>query len=238
MPKSTLALKRVAPLNCRTLAATRVGEVLIEDNLMSLAQSMERLNLDVIMVTETKRRKSNFDFSYGNNRTISCFFGSFKKVGGVGFLVNSALTKLICFSSFISIRLGRIDFMLDGVRIAMIVGYAPILKDKGTDEFYNDLIKLLLLKPFDDVLIGGDFNARLANKYTRDISSTNFSPIQNTNGDALLEFATANNLSILLFPRRSVVGGPGTRLAGLLMKMRLTIWLSLIIFLLQKEPGL
>uniref|UniRef100_A0AC35UH18 Endo/exonuclease/phosphatase domain-containing protein n=1 Tax=Rhabditophanes sp. KR3021 TaxID=114890 RepID=A0AC35UH18_9BILA len=94
MPKSSLALKRVATINCRTLAATKIGREYIEDKLMSLTKTMQRLKVDVIFVTETKRNESNFQLNYDDKLHISCFFGPFIKVGGVGFLIQPYQTHL------------------------------------------------------------------------------------------------------------------------------------------------
>uniref|UniRef100_A0AC35TKN8 Endo/exonuclease/phosphatase domain-containing protein n=1 Tax=Rhabditophanes sp. KR3021 TaxID=114890 RepID=A0AC35TKN8_9BILA len=165
---------------------------------------MDRLNIDVLMVTETKREAENFTFNHEDKKIITCFFGPFKKIGGVGFLISELLSKDICYSHLVDIRLGRIDLMIGGQRIALIVGYAPTLKGDGTDEFFEALGKLLDIKPFDEVIIGGDFNARLADTCKKRKSSNNFSPVTNANGDALAGFALDYKLSILnsAFPKK------------------------------------
>uniref|UniRef100_A0AC35U7I9 Endo/exonuclease/phosphatase domain-containing protein n=1 Tax=Rhabditophanes sp. KR3021 TaxID=114890 RepID=A0AC35U7I9_9BILA len=111
--------------------------------------------------------------------------GDFIKIDGVGFLIAAHLKPLVDFSQFVAFRLGRLDLNLGGIIVALVVVCAPILNSDDSEEFYEELDKLLGLKSCDELITGGDFNARLAAKHKRRTTTDTFSPAQNENGDAL-----------------------------------------------------
>uniref|UniRef100_A0AC35TSP8 Endo/exonuclease/phosphatase domain-containing protein n=1 Tax=Rhabditophanes sp. KR3021 TaxID=114890 RepID=A0AC35TSP8_9BILA len=184
-------LNKIGTYNARTLGN--------DDSLLILARQMAENSIDILMITETKRREETFIHA----GSYTCYFGTFDKIGGVGFMINNDIAKSVLNVTFNGIRLGRIDLLLDGKRVAIVAAYSPTNDAKYQSEvlkFYANLESLCKSTSSDKLFIGGDFNGRIpvsrkkrgaVDSFTLDDGSTN------RNGDLLMQFTETNNLIIL-----------------------------------------
>uniref|UniRef100_A0AC35TSG5 Endo/exonuclease/phosphatase domain-containing protein n=1 Tax=Rhabditophanes sp. KR3021 TaxID=114890 RepID=A0AC35TSG5_9BILA len=159
---------------------------------------MDRLKIDVLFVCETKRKELTCELAFEssgtesnewNQKSVTCFFGNFDKIGGTGYMIADHLKSYVVFSKFVGARLGRLDFDIGGIIVACIIVYAPTLQSTETllDEFYNNLDDLCKERRYDKLIIGGDYNSRIASSYKKKKSRLTFAEESNANGDLMAE---------------------------------------------------
>lgn len=147
-----------------TLGLWNVRSLKPDTTVLSINESMSRLGLDILFLTETHISEVK-----EQNGRDSTFFNSGPKLGlpevqGVGFLVsNKKLIGDYTFTGY-SPRVARLCIPTNKSPLNFIVCYAPTEAngtDDEMDEFYRDFEKAIADKKGDHLIIGGDFNCRI-----------------------------------------------------------------------------
>jgi len=187
-----------------------VRSLLSAGKLANVIQEMERLNINVLGLSETKWPGTKTFES--NNHIIFCSGGEDNKPQTYGtaiiipkYLKNSVL-NFIPFSE----RMAMIQLAGDKVNFNIIQVYAPTASksDQEIEDFYSQLKQLgTSTKKHDINIVMGDFNAKVGKGKVADIIGDYGLGTRNERGDRLLQFCTEENFSIMntwfkLPPRR------------------------------------
>lgn len=197
--KPTETRKRTFFLNIGTYNARTLS---MDHKIDFLIQELDKVNLDVIALTETKRMKPlNVQWKDGTQ----VFFGAAIKkknatVGGVGFLIKPRFVKNIISCDIISSRLGILTLRINNdTNMKIICCYAPTstADDSEIEEFYTS-IEPLLQQRTTYTFICGDFNAKLGKGEDGEKYIGKFGLHQrNERGHKLAEFAEAEQLYVM-----------------------------------------
>uniref|UniRef100_A0AC35TTD4 Endo/exonuclease/phosphatase domain-containing protein n=1 Tax=Rhabditophanes sp. KR3021 TaxID=114890 RepID=A0AC35TTD4_9BILA len=184
-------IRKIGGLNARSLGN--------DDTLLLLARQVSDLDIDVLSITETKRMQETY--SYAGSHVG--YFGDFDKIGGIGFLIKCEPSKYVTDVRFVGIRLGRIDFVVDGIKTTVVCAYSPTNDDKYHKDvitFYRDLEALINSKVYDKLFICNDFNGHIPVSTRHRGAVNSFTPddgTSNRNGELLTQFAESYDLRIL-----------------------------------------
>lgn len=161
---------------------------------------IKRHKLDICALSETKKKgKGNSKY----DTYILIYSGKDKNeraASGVGILIHEKFEDRICNTKYINDRLLQITMELQQSRQTHIISiYAPdINKPKAEiDIFYQDLQTALDDIPKEDeIMILGDFNARIGDEVIPGIKNRFNEETINTNGELMLQLCTQNELRI------------------------------------------
>ncbi|VDO79209.1 unnamed protein product [Heligmosomoides polygyrus] len=141
----------VCTYNCRSIAS--------EQDLRTLLCGSRNIKYDVIALQETKGRTETIRKTDHNELLIIGAKVDRKNIGGVGFLVNSAVHHLVDSHKIISPRIAvlRLETKDQGA-ISIINGYAPT-SDEEKEEFYKLFERTVNDEKSYYKVVVGDFNA-------------------------------------------------------------------------------
>ena len=189
--------------NVRTLL-DRIGSNRPERRTALVARELQRYNLDVVALAETRFHEEGQLEEVGAGYT---FFWkgrdeNLPRESGVGFAIKSELVKSLDeLPTGVSDRIMHLRFPIDINRFATIISaYAPTLvaSDDDIGRFYSDLRAVLRRVPKDDKLIlMGDLNARVGSDHeTWSALGRHGIGNMNSNGLQLLTVCSEFNLVI------------------------------------------
>lgn len=181
----------------------------IANKYVEIEEEISKQNIDIIALSETKKK------GQGNEKLkkyIHLWSGVEKHErakAGVSLLVKADLEKFIKEYSFISERIVTITLNLFGTETIVIGIYAP--NDDATqqikDQFYWCLSQELnRIKGHQDIIIAGDFNARVGSREQDEVVGKYGENTINGSGEHLIEFCNQFNLKILNshFPHKHI----------------------------------
>ncbi|XP_047494975.1 uncharacterized protein LOC125043065 [Penaeus chinensis] len=162
---------------------------------------LSRLDVDIVALQETRLaeaaslREKDYTFYWHGKPKDE------RREHGVGFAVKNSLLKMIEPPTNGSERILTMRLNTTTCPVTLISVYAPTLMASSDtkDEFYENLCATLLkVPPKDQVILLGDFNARVGSDYEAwpsCLGKLNFGKV-NENGQRLLEFCTRLNLCV------------------------------------------
>ena len=142
-------------------------EGLTEVKLHEIQQYMERNNILICGIQETRRGKSDYYYDNGHLVVLSGRNDSEKEWAGVGFVVASKLAKHVVGFCQISSRVLSLRLRMTGGIVAFICVYAPHnLKDMNEKlAFYEDLDGCYKSTSTNGPkIVLGDFNAKIGQR--------------------------------------------------------------------------
>ncbi|XP_047471495.1 craniofacial development protein 2-like [Penaeus chinensis] len=160
-----------------------------------------RLDVDIVALQETRLaeaaslREKDYTFYWHGKPKDE------RREHGVGFAVKNSLLKMIEPPTNGSERIFTMRLNTTTCPVTLISVYAPTLMASSDtkDEFYENLCATLLkVPPKDQVILLGDFNARVGSDYEAwpsCLGKLNVGKV-NENGQRLLEFCTRLNLCV------------------------------------------
>uniref|UniRef100_A0A0N5BG91 Endo/exonuclease/phosphatase domain-containing protein n=1 Tax=Strongyloides papillosus TaxID=174720 RepID=A0A0N5BG91_STREA len=198
-PDLKAALKNIQPptnkncslkigfLNCRSLKSN--------DTLWFLDKESSNFDLDILGVSEVRRKEAFSSILPSNNIFICGNPLDNLSNGGIGFWINKKFKDEI-----IKYKLLKRCGLLVLNSLSILVCYAPT-SNYSIEEislFYQDLSTLLSECKNGPTIVGGDFNASLGNDFPIDkyIGPYTYEIVTNPSGLLLREFAIANKLRI------------------------------------------
>ncbi|XP_047490815.1 uncharacterized protein LOC125040304 [Penaeus chinensis] len=162
---------------------------------------LSRLDVDIVALQETRLaeaaslREKDYTFYWHGKPKDE------RREHGVGFAVKNSLLKMIEPPTNSSERILTMRLNTTTCPVTLISVYAPTLMASSDtkDEFYENLCATLLkVTPKDQVILLGDFNARVGSDYEAwpsCLGKLNVGKV-NENGQRLLEFCTRLNLCV------------------------------------------
>uniref|UniRef100_A0A8D8TI87 Craniofacial development protein 2 n=1 Tax=Cacopsylla melanoneura TaxID=428564 RepID=A0A8D8TI87_9HEMI len=155
----------------------------------NLILEMERLNMDIVGISEIKLRDQR-DYWQNNHRII--YSGDEKGVAGVGIVLNKEWGKRVKSIVLLNSRIIMIKlFLNDKEDVAVIQTYFPTSAhpDDEIEEMYDQLDEVLeLIDKKDSLVILGDWNAAVGNTKEVNVSGNNGYGRRNRRGQRLIDF--------------------------------------------------
>ena len=193
---------RLATWNVRTLNDSP-GNVRLERSTALVARELQRYNIDIAALTETRlpdsgtltERSAGYTFYWQGKPSTE------KRESGVGFAIKSDI-KLTEFPIGHSDRIMTLRLSIGKNRyLHLISAYAPTMQHTETTKnaFYEELSDILhTIHACDKTIIMGDFNARVGRDYSTWVSVLGKHGIgnANSNGNLLRSFCSEHKLRI------------------------------------------
>uniref|UniRef100_A0A1W7RAL1 Endonuclease-reverse transcriptase n=1 Tax=Hadrurus spadix TaxID=141984 RepID=A0A1W7RAL1_9SCOR len=184
---------RIGTWNVRGLNAT--------GKMANVIQEMERLNVDIMGISETFWKESNdFQTSLPNKNTyivINCGEGNHRK--GVAFILNKEIAKSTKDVMKISDRIIAIRIAARPKDLLILQVYTPTENhdNNETQDFYSKLEKTLKMTKYQDIpILMGNFNAKVGANREGDTVGPFGLGNRNHNGQHLVDFCISNQLTI------------------------------------------
>uniref|UniRef100_A0A8D2L819 Endonuclease/exonuclease/phosphatase domain-containing protein n=1 Tax=Varanus komodoensis TaxID=61221 RepID=A0A8D2L819_VARKO len=160
-------------------------------------QEMTRLNIDILGISELKWTGMG-EFNSDDHQVHYCRQESLRR-NGVAFIVNKRVGKAVLGYNLQNDRM--ISFRIQGkpFNITVVQVYAPATgaEEAEVDRFYEGLQHLLELTPKnDDLIIMGDWNAKVGSQKITRITGNFGLVVQNEAGHRLVEFCQENTMVI------------------------------------------
>ena len=194
------------------VATWNVCGISSEDRKLLVAKDIDRYNLDIIALQETKTREFA-QITLPGHHHLYLFDQKQDWHGGLGFVINKRFTDCIMSYHQISDRVAYIDTKLKPTDnssapcyIRFINCYSPtnpksVQNPQVADKFYDQLEKASDVPARYEVWFLGDFNAKLGKRSWNDEENGLSSHIgkygvgrRNENGDRLLQFLVSHTL--------------------------------------------
>ena len=179
---------------------------------LELAEEIEKFNVDILAITETKKKGQGVE-NIGPNHVL-IFSGvdvRERARAGVGLLVHKKLENLIENWNFISPRLLEVNIKPKDREIKLLIAYGPNedANKEEKDKFESNLqIAAENLKPKQELMILGDLNARVGNNAETacGVIGREGETITSPNGERLIDFCLKNNMKIAntFFPHKDI----------------------------------
>ena len=170
-----------------------------EGKLEELTHELDKYRWTVVVLSEVRRKGVN-EIQTTEGHKLYYIGNDNKHINGVGFLINSEVTRMImCFTPINDI-IAIIRLHATPFNISIIQVYAPTTyhTDEETEIFYNDLQNSISKKYI--MVIQGDMNANISKDAHKNWGSTSgifCNSVTNERGYRLLEFAQTNELKIV-----------------------------------------
>ena len=189
--------------NCLKIGTWNVRGLNQPGKLAGVIQEIEELGLEGLGIAETFwKGEGEFTTSIptSENRFTVIFSGGDKTLKGVGFIMQERLAKRISFYDLISERILCIKLFGKQHDVLIFQVYAPT-EDSDEEEkevFYESLSGAIKKhkKFMDQLVIMGDFNAKVGYGVYKKIVGEFAIGERNKNGDSLIEFCDANDLFV------------------------------------------
>lgn len=163
-----------------------------------LIRELNNQNIDIVVLTETKKKlKGTKDI--GNYILIYSGVPQDRRAcSGVAILINNKWRSKIISYKYVNERIVTVRLKIDRNYLNIVGVYAPEEgKIEDTTIFYDKLQQELNgIKNTENIIIGGDLNARVGNLPIPGIIGTFGENVINRNGEELRQFATYNRLKI------------------------------------------
>src|SRR5574337_952793 len=158
---------------------------------------MARVNVNILGISELKWTGMG-EFNSDDHYTYYCGQESLRK-NGVAIKVNKRVRNAVLGCNLKNDRMISVCFQGKPFNITVMQVYAPTSKaeEAEVEQFYEDLQDLLELTPKKDVLfIIGDWNAKVRNQETPELTGKFVLGIRNEAGQRLIEFCQESALVI------------------------------------------
>ncbi|XP_055384192.1 uncharacterized protein LOC129613898 [Condylostylus longicornis] len=156
--------------------------------------------IDICALSETKKKGKG---STKYNNFVLVYSGKDKTErasSGVGLLIHEKFEKSISHIEYTNDRILLVTLNLQQhIKTHIISIYAPDISKTKTekDAFYTELQKVIdKIPPRDEIILLGDFNARVGNDAVRGIKQRFNESEMNDNGERLTQFCAQNELRI------------------------------------------
>ena len=162
-----------------------------------LKQEMERVNVDILGISELKRTGKG-EFNSDDFYIYYCGQESLRR-NGAAIIVNKRVQNAVLGCNLNNNRMISVRFQGKPFNIMVIQVYAPTsnAEQAEVEQFYENLQDLLELTPKKDVLfIIGDWNAKVGSQETPGVRGKFGLGIWNEAGQRLIEFCQENALVI------------------------------------------
>ena len=182
------------------IASLNVGTM--KKKSMEIVETMERRSIDICCLQETRWRGGSARMLKGKEAKYKFHWcGNDKGVGGVGILTSEKWVSSIFEVKRPSDRIIHVRLSLGEAIVSIISVYAPQAgrNESEKDDFYDDLLSVVTSIPSQEVMfICGDFNGHIGEKADgyEGIHGGHGFATRNTEGERILEFASANNLVV------------------------------------------
>lgn len=174
-----------------------------------IANALTNYKLDLIALQEIRWEGSG----YIQKPEFTIYYSGATKQGlyGTGFIVSKTFDKCVLGFQEISERLCKLRVKGRLYNTTYICAYSPIedASDEDKEQFYEELQKACYSVPrYDELIVLGDFNAKVGREdtYAGVIGKQSPHDITNGNGEMMCYFAAANDLFITgtKFPHKDI----------------------------------
>nr|CAH7736536.1 unnamed protein product [Callosobruchus chinensis] len=165
-----------------------------------LVQEFEKMNLDILAITETKKKgKGIRELEGGHIMIYSGVPMENRAAEGVGFIIRKNLLQQLVKYDYVSERILRIEMRLEEEKeTTLVVAYGPNEDERvqQKEEFWEKLSETV-----EDsrhrVVVLGDFNSRVGKSHnTGDVIGHHGEDHRNSNGTRLIDFCVENNFIV------------------------------------------
>nr|CAH7747709.1 unnamed protein product [Callosobruchus chinensis] len=165
-----------------------------------LVQEFEKMNLDILAITETKKKgKGIRELEGGHIMIYSGVPMENRAAEGVGFIIRKNLLQQLVKYDYVSERILRIEMRLEEEKeTTLVVAYGPNEDERvqQKEEFWEQLSETV-----EDsrhrVIVLGDFNSRVGKSHnTGDVIGHHGEDHRNSNGTRLIDFCVENNFIV------------------------------------------
>lgn len=165
---------------------------------IELTKIFEKMNINLAVITETKKKLKGSKYVENYAMFYSGVDQRERAAKGVSIFIDRKWESRIKEVQYINERIIMMKLKHDRGYLIAIGVYAPEEGKKDeTEEFYEILQNLLdKYNSKYEVLLVGDFNARVGNQNIPNIVGTHGEKTKNSNGEKLREFAAFNELCI------------------------------------------
>ena len=170
---------------------------------------LERLNVDIVELTETKRKGNGIEEEKNHIQIYSGISKDQRARFGVSLLIKKKYKKYIKEWQYIDERLLQVQMRLNGNDVNIVGVYAPNddADEKQKEDFYNKL-RLITDNIISRKEIGiiGDLNARTGSKRNDAAVGPHGELVANDNGGRVIEYCEQYGLRIMngFFQHRNV----------------------------------
>lgn len=162
-------------------------------------KTITNANMDVIVITETKRKGNGVE-EVGDYINIFSGVPKSERAGkGVSIFLRKSYKKTITSYEIINERIATVNMNVLGRKITVIGAYAPTNDDTQTskDQFFDRLQDEIYKMGNDrEIILLGDLNARTGNTTNSKIVGKYGEEVVNDNGERLINLCEANSLKI------------------------------------------
>ena len=167
---------------------------------IELVNEVKKYKIDILGITETKKKGRGTENLGSHTLVFSGVNRNERARAGVALLLKNNLYEL-CDFNYINERLIEANIEFRSKNIKLIVGYGPnedASKDEKEDFYHQLQIATDNTKPNQEIIILGDLNARVGNKYDKCFGAIGKEGenIESANGEVLQDFCIRNNLKI------------------------------------------
>ena len=194
-----LRISVLAKWNNFKIATWNVRSLLSAGKLANVIKEMNRLNIKILGISETKwPGVKQFD---SEDHLVLCFGAEDNKpqTYGTAFIIHKDLAKYSIHFTPFSERLAMIQLAEQHINLNIIRAYAPTAEksDDETEVFYHQMKQLFDTQRKHDLnLIIGDFNAKVGQGRTNNNVGDYGLGTRNERGERLIQFCIEENLTI------------------------------------------
>ena len=171
----------------------------ISDKRSEITSEIKKYNLDIVVLSETKRKGCGNEEDNGFIHFWSGVDKHERASSGISVLIKGKLKKFIHDYKYISDRIMTVTLKIYGYETTIVGVYAPVdaSDNQIKDQFYGKLSNIILnIKRHHDIIIAGDLNARVKKQNDSDIVGQFAEDIQNDSGERLIELCSQHNLKL------------------------------------------
>jgi len=184
---------RIATYNVRSLST--------EEKLLELQEILEKVNWDVIGMSEVRRRGEEW-ISLRSGHILYHIGETDNSMGGVGFLINRKHAADIISITSISKRVAYVIIRLNSkLKMKIIQAYAPTstAEVEEIDQFYEDINGALTVPGCSQTFLVGDFNAKVSKRMdeAEDVIGPFGIGLRNERGSTLVNFLLQHRLYLM-----------------------------------------
>ena len=172
---------------CDRIGIWNVGGINSEEKRLQVVQKFKEGHLGILGLCETKLKGKGRDI-WDGVKVIKSGVEDGVAREGVAMLLNEKWNSCLVSEKYVSSRIMYGKFKMGGVKLAVIVAYAPC-GEEGKDEFWRSL-----RNEYDSIsvdykkLVVGDLNGWVGNTMIEGIVGKFGVPGQNINGRAIIDF--------------------------------------------------
>lgn len=174
----------------------------INDKETELVQEFEQADLDILAITETKRKGRHVvELENGHTMILSGVKNDKRAQGGVGCIIRKNLNEFVTRWDTISERIMLLELRMGNKgKMNVLILYGPNEDDKAEvkDRFWGEVTEIMD-EIRGDVVILGDLNGRVGKQDQRsgDVIGNHGEMTRNNNGTRVIDFCIENNLLVM-----------------------------------------